>query len=152
MFQAIRRSDKRCKVARCPAVHGNSIAKVRMGIEQCRADPDRGRTGIFLDCGDRPVFNDDISRKKRELFPGQDLSGDDIGAFFHTAYLSFIYRKMKYICMAKKQGGRLLSSAGLVNYYESEDRRAVHISPIAVMVVAAAIGIIIMTINIVFPG
>ena len=54
--------------------------------------------------------------------------------------------------MAKKQGGRLLSSAGLVNYYESEDRRAVHISPITVMVVAAAIGIIIMTLNIVFPG
>ena len=42
--------------------------------------------------------------------------------------------------MAKKQGGRLLSSAGLVNYYESEDRRAIHISPITVMVVAAASG------------
>jgi len=59
---------------------------------------------------------------------------------------------MKYICMAKKQGGRLLSSAGLVNYYESEDRRAVHISPVTVMVIAAVIGIIIMTFNIVFPG
>jgi preprotein translocase subunit Sec61beta len=57
---------------------------------------------------------------------------------------------MKYICMAKKQGGRLLSSAGLVNYYESEDRRAVHISPIWVMAVAAAIGIIIMVLNIVY--
>ncbi|MCK9631893.1 MAG: preprotein translocase subunit Sec61beta [Methanoregula sp.] len=54
--------------------------------------------------------------------------------------------------MAKKQGGRLLSSAGLVNYYESEDRRAVHISPVTVMVIAAVIGIIIMTFNIVFPG
>ncbi len=42
--------------------------------------------------------------------------------------------------MAKKKGGRLISSAGLVNYYESEDRRAVHIGPIAVIVVAAAIG------------
>ncbi|NMB79183.1 MAG: preprotein translocase subunit Sec61beta [Methanomicrobiales archaeon] len=52
--------------------------------------------------------------------------------------------------MAKKQGGRLLSSAGLVNYYESEDRRAVHISPITVMVVAAAIGIIVMTLKILF--
>ena len=59
---------------------------------------------------------------------------------------------MKYISMAKKQGGRLLSSAGLVNYYESEDRRAVHISPITVMVTAAVIGIIIMTLNIVFPA
>jgi preprotein translocase subunit Sec61beta len=45
--------------------------------------------------------------------------------------------------MAKKQGGRLLSSAGLVNYYDSEDRRAIHVSPVTVMVVAAAIGIII---------
>lgn len=54
--------------------------------------------------------------------------------------------------MAKKQGGRLLSSAGLVNYYESEDRRAVHINPITVMVVAAVIGIIILALNIAFPG
>lgn len=52
--------------------------------------------------------------------------------------------------MAKKQGGRLLSSAGLVNYYESEDRRAVHISPVAVIVVAAAIGIIILILNILY--
>ena len=51
--------------------------------------------------------------------------------------------------MAKKQGGRLLSSAGLVNYYESEDRRAVHISPITVMVVAAAIGIVVFILNMV---
>jgi preprotein translocase subunit Sec61beta len=52
--------------------------------------------------------------------------------------------------MAKKKGGRLLSSAGLVNYYESEDRRAIHISPIAVIAVAAAIGIIILILNIVY--
>ncbi|HXX54535.1 MAG TPA: preprotein translocase subunit Sec61beta [Methanoregula sp.] len=52
--------------------------------------------------------------------------------------------------MAKKQGGRLLSSAGLVNYYESEDRRAVHISPITVMVVAAIVGIIVLVLNILF--
>jgi len=57
---------------------------------------------------------------------------------------------MKYICMAKKQGGRLLSSAGLVNYYESEDRRAIHISPITVMAIAAAIGIIVMVFNILY--
>jgi len=57
---------------------------------------------------------------------------------------------MKYIRMAKKQGGRLLSSAGLVNYYESEDRRAVHISPIMVMAVAAVIGIITLVLNLIF--
>ena len=57
---------------------------------------------------------------------------------------------MKYICMAKKQGGRLLSSAGLVNYYESEDRRAIHIDPLVVMGVAAGIGIIIMVLNYIY--
>lgn len=41
-----------------------------------------------------------------------------------------------------------MSSAGLVNYYDSEDRRAEHISPIIVMAVAAAIGIIILILNI----
>ena len=56
---------------------------------------------------------------------------------------------MKYLCMAKKQGGRLLSSAGLVNYYESEDRRAIHISPITVMAVAAIIGIIVLILHVV---
>jgi preprotein translocase subunit Sec61beta len=54
--------------------------------------------------------------------------------------------------MAKKQGGRLLSSAGLVNYYESEDRRAVHVSPITVMVIAAAIGIVIYIVDLVYKG
>jgi preprotein translocase subunit Sec61beta len=57
---------------------------------------------------------------------------------------------MKYICMAKKQGGRLLSSAGLVNYYESEDRRAIHIDPVTVMAVAAGIGIVIMVLNYIY--
>ena len=52
--------------------------------------------------------------------------------------------------MAKKQGGRLLSSAGLVNYYESEDRRAIHIDPISVMAVAAGIGIVIMVLNYIY--
>jgi len=52
--------------------------------------------------------------------------------------------------MGKKQGGRLLSSAGLVNYYESEDRRAIHIDPIMVIAVAAAIGIIILVLNLLY--
>jgi preprotein translocase subunit Sec61beta len=52
--------------------------------------------------------------------------------------------------MAKKQGGRLLSSAGLVNYYESEDRRAIHIDPLVVMGGAAAIGIVIMILNVIY--
>ncbi|MEI6294184.1 MAG: preprotein translocase subunit Sec61beta [Methanomicrobiales archaeon] len=52
--------------------------------------------------------------------------------------------------MAKKQGGRLLSSAGLVNYYESEDRRAIHISPITIIVVAAAIGAFILVLDLIW--
>jgi preprotein translocase subunit Sec61beta len=52
--------------------------------------------------------------------------------------------------MAKKHGGRLMSSAGLVNYYDSEDRRAVHISPVIVMVAAAAIGAFILILNIIY--
>ncbi len=50
--------------------------------------------------------------------------------------------------MAKNKGGRLISSAGLVNYYESEDRRAVHISPISVIVVAAVIGAFILVLDV----
>jgi len=56
----------------------------------------------------------------------------------------------KYVCMAKKQGGRLISSAGLLNYYESEDKRAFHISPYTVIVVCAAIGVAILVLNLVY--
>ncbi len=49
--------------------------------------------------------------------------------------------------MAKKAGGRLISSAGLVNYYESTDRRAIQISPYVVAIVSAAIGAIIFILN-----
>jgi preprotein translocase subunit Sec61beta len=52
--------------------------------------------------------------------------------------------------MAKKSGGRLISSAGLVNYYESEDRRAIHLSPVAVVVATLAIGIAIFILNLVY--
>ena len=52
--------------------------------------------------------------------------------------------------MAKKQGGRLISSAGLVNYYDSDDRRAVHINPVAVIAVTAAIGIFILALDLMY--
>ncbi len=52
--------------------------------------------------------------------------------------------------MAKKRGGRLISSAGLVNYYESEDRRAIHINPYAVIAASALIGALVLILNIVF--
>jgi preprotein translocase subunit Sec61beta len=71
--------------------------------------------------------------------------------FFIRNLTPFLYiENEKYVCMAKKPGGRLVSSAGLVNYYDSEDKRAVHIGPIAVIVTAAAIGIIILVLNLLF--
>ncbi|MDI9633944.1 MAG: preprotein translocase subunit Sec61beta [Methanolinea sp.] len=52
--------------------------------------------------------------------------------------------------MARKQGGRLISSAGLVNYYESEDRRAIRVSPYSVIAVSAAIGVAVLVLNIIY--
>jgi preprotein translocase subunit Sec61beta len=52
--------------------------------------------------------------------------------------------------MAKKPGGRLISSAGLVNYYESEDKRAIHINPKVVLVVAIGISVAILVMDIIF--
>jgi preprotein translocase subunit Sec61beta len=54
--------------------------------------------------------------------------------------------------MAKKSGGRLISSAGLVNYYDSEDRRAFHISPYLVLGAAIASGVIIFALNLLKPA
>lgn len=52
--------------------------------------------------------------------------------------------------MAKKSGGRLVSSAGLVNYYDSEDRRAIQISPIAVIVITIVTGVAVFILNALF--
>jgi len=52
-----------------------------------------------------------------------------------------------FMDMAKKSGGRLVSSAGLVNYYDSEDRRAVHINPVHVIAISVAIGVFIFLLN-----
>ena len=45
--------------------------------------------------------------------------------------------------MAKKQGGGLISSAGLVNYYDSDNRKAIQINPYSVLAVAIACAVII---------
>ena len=52
--------------------------------------------------------------------------------------------------MAKKRGGRLVSSAGLVTYYDSEDRRAVHINPVTVLIIAGVIGILTYILNLIY--
>ncbi|NLB01026.1 MAG: preprotein translocase subunit Sec61beta [Methanomicrobiales archaeon] len=52
--------------------------------------------------------------------------------------------------MAKKSSGRLVSSAGLVNYYDSDDHRAIHISPMTVIVVTVVTGVAIFVLNALF--
>ena len=52
--------------------------------------------------------------------------------------------------MAKKSGGRLVSSAGLVNYYDSEDHRAIHSSPKAVIAVTIVTGVAVFVLNALF--
>ncbi|MCQ1537691.1 preprotein translocase subunit Sec61beta [Methanocalculus taiwanensis] len=52
--------------------------------------------------------------------------------------------------MAKKKGGRMISSAGLVTYYDSEDRRQVTIDPKTVIAVSAGIGVFIFIMNLIF--
>ncbi|HOB18326.1 MAG TPA: preprotein translocase subunit Sec61beta [Candidatus Methanoculleus thermohydrogenotrophicum] len=52
--------------------------------------------------------------------------------------------------MAKKSGGRLVSSAGLVNYYDSEDHRAIHISPTTVIIATIVTGVAVYILNVIF--
>ncbi len=52
--------------------------------------------------------------------------------------------------MAKKSGGRLVSSAGLVTYYDSEDRRAIHINPTTVMIVAGVVALLTVVMNLLY--
>ena len=49
--------------------------------------------------------------------------------------------------MAKKSGGRLVSSAGLVNYYDSDDHRAIHIDPKVVIALTIVTGAAVFVLN-----
>jgi len=52
--------------------------------------------------------------------------------------------------MAQKSSGRgLSSSAGLVTYYDADDKKALHIKPVVVIVLAAVIGIAVYVLNLV---
>lgn len=56
-----------------------------------------------------------------------------------------------YYDMAKKSGGRgLSSSAGLVTYYDADNRKALHIGPKVVLVTVAAVGIVIYILELMF--
>ena len=52
--------------------------------------------------------------------------------------------------MAKKKGGRMISSAGLVTYYDSEDRRAFHIDPKTVFAVTIGVAVFIYILNYIY--
>ncbi|HJJ43403.1 MAG TPA: preprotein translocase subunit Sec61beta [Methanocorpusculum sp.] len=53
--------------------------------------------------------------------------------------------------MAAKNSGRgLSSSAGLVTYYDADDKKAVHIKPTIVLVVTGLIGVVIYMLNLFF--
>jgi len=50
--------------------------------------------------------------------------------------------------MATKNSGRgLSSSAGLVTYYDADDRKAFHIKPMMVLVIAGVFGVFIYMLN-----
>ncbi|HKM41785.1 MAG TPA: preprotein translocase subunit Sec61beta [Methanocorpusculum sp.] len=53
--------------------------------------------------------------------------------------------------MAAKNSGRgLSSSAGLVTYYDADDRKSLHIKPTVVLISAGIIGIVIYFLNLIF--
>ena len=53
--------------------------------------------------------------------------------------------------MASKKSGRgLSSSAGLVTYYDADNRTAIHISPKPVLIVVAVVGVAIYLLNLFF--
>ncbi|MDR2854553.1 MAG: preprotein translocase subunit Sec61beta [Methanomicrobiales archaeon] len=45
--------------------------------------------------------------------------------------------------MAKKKSGGLISSAGLVNYYDSDNRKAIQINPYHVLAAAVICAVVV---------
>jgi preprotein translocase subunit Sec61beta len=148
VFETVRRGNQVLKAALRPDVHRNAVAKVGMRVEKGRADP-WGRSGSnVLDPVDPASFHHNCHVPDLEFFPDECPTLDYTVTCGHCPDSPILNRdNEKLICMAKKAGGRLISSAGLVNYYESEDKRAVHISPVAVIVVAVAISVFILAMN-----
>lgn len=53
--------------------------------------------------------------------------------------------------MAQKSSGRgLSSSAGLVTYYDADDKKAIHIKPAAVLITVAVVGVVVYVLNLIF--
>lgn len=53
--------------------------------------------------------------------------------------------------MAKKSGERgPSSSAGLVTYYDADDKKALHIKPAVVLIIAGVVGVVVYVLNLIF--
>jgi preprotein translocase subunit Sec61beta len=123
---------------------------MRVGIEKRGDDPAEGCPVVLLDGTDYAIPDNDVGSAFPEIAPKESNTAQE-ALMLHGNFRTVLYTQaMKYIHMTKKRSGRLLSSAGLVNYYDSEDRRAVQVSPYAVLIAAAAIGIFIAVMNLVF--
>lgn len=55
-----------------------------------------------------------------------------------------------YNDMAKKSGRGLSSSAGLVTYYDADNRKALHIGPKTVLITVAVVGILVYVLELIF--
>jgi preprotein translocase subunit Sec61beta len=146
----MRRGYQAFKAALCPDVHGHAVAKVGVRVKKGRADPLGRSGGNILDPVYAAPFHHDGHVPLLEVFPDERTTLDNTIPCGHVPDSPILNRESeKLIRMAKKAGGRLISSAGLVNYYESEDKRAIHISPVAVLIVTIAISAFILVLNLV---
>jgi preprotein translocase subunit Sec61beta len=150
VFETVWGGDQVFKTPFCPDVHRHAVAKMGMRVEEGRADPWSRSGGNVLDPVDPAPFHHDRYVPDLEFFADECTTLDNPVTCGHIPDSPILNRdNEKLICMPKKAGGRLISSAGLVNYYESEDKRAVHINPVAVLVVTVAISVFILVLNLV---
>jgi len=78
VFQAIWGCYEPGEIARCTAIHGNRIPKVRVGVKKCRYDPALRGFCILLYGSDDASLNLDIGRYDIELFTAKDLPGQGL--------------------------------------------------------------------------
>ncbi len=73
-----------------------------------------------------------------------------VSCFLYFPLHLYVWR-FNIIGMAQKRSGRgLSSSAGLVTYYDADDKKALHIKPLAVIIAAAVIAVAVYVLNLIF--
>jgi hypothetical protein len=88
-------SNQRDKIARGTTVHGNRVAQVSVGIEECRADPALRGVLVLINGRDYAILDMKVGRDYIKLLAKEDLAGNGLDVFFHGGLLSFIYRETK---------------------------------------------------------